>query len=54
LTGLHQPHATMALNKDSGEFKVRDRTERKCLAALRRILESPQTKAILEDESLDR
>ncbi len=50
----HLAHATMALNKDSGEFKVRDRTERKCLAALRRILESPQTKAILEDESLDR
>ena len=48
----HLAHATMVLNKDV-EFKVRSRTERKCKAALERILSSPLAKEILEDSSLD-
>ena len=48
----HLAHATMVLNKGE-EFKVRNRTERKCMEALQRILDAPQTKEILADASLD-
>ena len=46
----HLAHATMVLNP---EFKVRDRTQKKCLAQLRRVFDSPMVKQIMGDASLD-
>jgi glycosyltransferase involved in cell wall biosynthesis len=48
----HLSHATMVLNKE--EFKVRLKTRLKYARRLKKILNSPAIKQILEDNSLDK